>query len=71
MATFYQRLTERLESLPVKERISVDSTVEEFWGFCDYFTKRSFDVYYCKSKAFLKEKRMEFKRKGGFIYRVK
>ena len=60
-----------LEDLKLGESIKVSDLVSNHWLICDYFTIRSFDVYYCKAKAVLKERGVLFTRSKGKITKVK
>ena len=60
-----------LDDLKLGESIKVSDLVSNHWLICDYFTIRSFDVYYCKAKAVLKERGVLFTRSKGKITKVK
>ena len=52
-----------------EETLKVEWIVKAIWGKDDYFTIRSFDVYYSSEVAFLKEKGYNFSRKSRIIMR--
>lgn len=60
-----------LENLKLGESVQVSDLISNHWLVSDYFTKRSFDVYYCKAKAVLKERGVLFTRSKGKITKVK
>lgn len=60
-----------LEELRLGESAKVSDLVSNHWLICDFFTTRSFDVYYCKAKGILKEKGVLFTRVKGKITKVK
>lgn len=59
----------KLESLKVNESFNFEEFISEHWGDFDFFTTRSFDVYYSNSKKMLPEKK--FKRSQKLITRIK
>lgn len=67
MQTKLKLLVKKLEELNIEESISKDSFVEKHWFESNYYTRRSFDVLFCKAKKLINEKTFE----GKYNHRVK
>ena len=63
-------ILEELENIMPEQKVKVSDLVSKHWEISDYFTRRSFDVYFCKAKSILKERGILFKRSKGIITRI-
>ena len=59
-----------LENMKLGESVKVSDLVNKYWIVSDYFTRRSFDVYFCKAKSILKERGVLFTRVKGTITKI-
>lgn len=67
--TKYALVCEKLNILKINESFSKKEFVKLNWGSYDYFTQRSFDVFFCKAKKLFEVK--EFQNKNRNITRIK
>ena len=63
--TLFGKITSDLEAMEIGSTIDLKEFIRKYWDDASLLSTRSFDVYYCKAKAILKEKGMTFKRKNG------
>lgn len=57
--TQIQKLHTLLGSLEVGEKVNKSEYIRANWHTFDYFTKRSFDVVFCRAKKLFKDKKFE------------
>jgi DNA-binding response OmpR family regulator len=66
--TKQHKVTTAIDALEIGEFIHKKQLINSIWGYCDYFTSRSFDVFLTKAKKSLFNKR--FKTIKGKITRI-
>jgi hypothetical protein len=59
--TILQFLVNVLEELDIRETISKDWFVKKHWWESNYYTRRSFDVLFCRAKKLIPDKTFEGK----------
>ena len=62
-------VSKALMTLGVGEQFSKKEFIITYWGKCDYFVERSFDVAFCNAKKEFPDR--EFKCKSKIITRIK
>lgn len=67
--TKFDLVCEKLNILKINDSFSKKEFVKLNWGSDDYFSQRSFDVFFCKAKKLFEDK--EFKNKNRNITRTK
>jgi hypothetical protein len=56
-------------TLGVGEQFSKKEFITTYWGKCDYFVERTFDVAFCNAKKEFPDR--EFRSKNKMIIRIK
>jgi hypothetical protein len=62
-------VSKALMTLGVGEQFSKKGFITIYWGKCDYFVERSFDVAFCNAKKEFPDR--EFRSKNKMITRIK
>jgi hypothetical protein len=62
-------VSKALNTLGVGEQFSKKEFIITYWGRCDYFVERTFDVAFCNAKKEFPDR--EFRSKNKMITRIK
>jgi hypothetical protein len=62
-------VSKALITLGVGEQFSKKEFITTYWGRCDYFVERTFDVAFCNAKKEFPDR--EFRSKNKMITRIK